>query len=168
MIKIDIKHNFNVTLAKKTGKNHPIYGIVANDEELTPDVPPEHVIIPEPVIYGSESITRRLPGSVQLGAEVEVSLEVNAKSSTYYIIDEIIPDGWNVISASDGGSFINDGHIKWAIISGVRTGKVYTYTLRADSINGVFSGTCMFEKGPEGVEQPIQGDFRVIVSKGGI
>lgn len=91
-----------------------------------------------------------------------VSVAVNPGTSTYLVIDEVIPTGWTVTSASDGGDYTTTpGHIFWVVLSGV-TVKTYTYTINPYNNLGIqtFTGTIGFEDKPEGA---IEGSTSVSV-----
>jgi len=96
-----------------------------------------------------DTVTRDLPDSASAGATVTVSLTVDVgTSATYYSIDEIVPSGWTVTSATDGGDYAAEaGHVKWVILGSV-VDKVYSYTVEVPaSASGAhtFSGIYNFE-----------------------
>ncbi|MDD4331851.1 MAG: hypothetical protein PHU28_05975, partial [Methanosarcinaceae archaeon] len=89
----------------------------------------------------SSNVCRHLPsGELKAGSEITVSLDVKADCATYYCIDETVPKGWIVTSASDGGDYKSDqGHIKWLTLEGA-TDKTYIYTVKIpESAKGSYS-----------------------------
>jgi len=100
-------------------------------------------------VAADDTVTRDLPDSASAGATITVSLTVDVgTSATFYSIDEIVPSGWTVASATDGGDYTSDsGHVKWVVFSGVAD-KVYSYTVEVPaSASGAhtFSGDYAFE-----------------------
>ena len=113
-----------------------------------------------------DTVTRDLPDSAGAGAPITVNLTVGVETSaTYYSIDEIVPSGWTVTSATDGGEYTADpGHVKWVVTGGVAN-KVYSYTVDvpADASGAyTFDGIYMFEGMT--VEATILGDTNVTVA----
>ena len=100
-------------------------------------------------------------------AHIELNVEIN-EGETYYLIDEVIPEGWNVLSASDGGSYeAFPGHIRWVVIQNA-CDKIYSYKLEIpdDVGRGVFHGLYMGEG--DKVEQPITGESVINVGNGSV
>ena len=89
-----------------------------------------------------QNVCRDLPAGAQApGSVITVSLATTVGSASYYSIDAIVPSGWTVTGASDGGNYISDpGHVKWAVTTGA-VDKTYTYTVQ---IPGDASGTYAF------------------------
>ncbi|MEM4268408.1 MAG: hypothetical protein QXK37_06290, partial [Candidatus Woesearchaeota archaeon] len=101
--------------------------------------------------------------SVETDDELDVKIIVDVGPNTdAYVIDEIIPQGWTIIS-SGGGSTNHTGHIKW-VVCGETSGHSYDctgltccinqiqdteyiYTLKAPTSEGmgVFTGNYMFD-----------------------
>ena len=85
--------------------------------------------------------------AVAPGETVTVTLGVAITGGeTFYLIDDLVPSGWTVVS-SDTGDFTDPGHVKWAVIqNAVNTS--YTYHVRAPETAGryAFSGKYMFER----------------------
>ena len=114
------------------------------------------------------SVTRDLPVNTSAGAPITVSLVVDVQTgATYYGIDEIVPSGWTVTSATDGGDYTSTaGHVMWAVTSGAAD-KVYSYTV---DVPAVALGTYMFDGiyAFEGMaaEATIIGDTAVMVVTG--
>ena len=113
-------------------------------------------------------VTRILPGEANAGDTITVELDVKVGSATHYTIDEKVPSGWEVISASGGGDFTSEkGHIKWIVLSGVKDTK-YTYRVKIPvSASGsyTFSGYYAFEGM---LERNIEGDEDITVTKAGV
>jgi len=100
-------------------------------------------------------------------AHIELAVEIN-EGETYYLIDEVIPEGWNVISASDGGSYeAFPGHIRWVVIQNAYD-YIYSYELEIPTGvgRGVFHGLYMGEG--DKVEQPIMGESVINVENGSV
>ena len=89
-----------------------------------------------------DTVTRDLPATANAGDSITVTLTVNiATSATYYGIDEIVPSGWTVTSATDGGDYTAEaGHVKW-VVTGGAADKVYSYTV---TVPADASGACTF------------------------
>ncbi len=84
-----------------------------------------------------DTVTRDVPAGVKAGASITVDLLVDVVTgATYYYIDEIVPSGWTVTSATDGGDYTSDiGHVKWVVITGAAD-KVYSYTVTVPAVPG--------------------------------
>jgi len=94
----------------------------------------------------ASSVTRSFAGSMQPGADLEVTLTVEADGGeSFYAIDELVPEGWTVKDSGTGAAE-HAGHIKWVVIEAAENTS-YSYTLTAPSQEGIasFSGTYMFE-----------------------
>ena len=113
-------------------------------------------------------VARILAGEANAGEIVAVELDVRVGSATHYTIDEKVPSGWEVISASGGGDYTSEkGHIKWIVLSGAKDTK-YTYRVKIPvSASGsyTFSGYYAFEGIPE---RNIEGDEDITVTKAGV
>jgi len=109
------------------------------------------------------SAIRELPDNVDSGQNVFIFLSINLENESFYVIDEVIPSGWEIID--NGGADTSEAnHLKWVIIQDAED-VVYNYTLRVpENISGQynFSGTCMFENDIE--EQNVNGDISIIVN----
>jgi len=120
------------------------------------------------LVYASgESSSRSVPTPVCINTAKTISLTINPGTSTYYMVDEVIPSGWTVTSASDSGDYsTNPGHIFWVVMSGAAT-KTYTYTVNTGSGTGtkIFNGKVGFEFIPAG--QSIGGTTNVDVQSSG-
>ncbi|NIA10597.1 MAG: hypothetical protein GWP10_12935, partial [Nitrospiraceae bacterium] len=113
----------------------------------------------------NDTVTRDLPASADAGASITVNLTVDVETSaTYYSIDEAVPSGWNVTSATDGGDYTSEtGHVKWVVTSGA-TDATYSYTVLVptDASDAyTFDGIYIFE-GMTG-EATILGDTTVTI-----
>ena len=101
------------------------------------------------VMAQAPSVTRDLPSGAQTaGSTITVSLDVTVGSATYYLIDEEVPTGWTVTSASGDGDYTTaPGHIFWTKLSGVTdTTLTYTVTIPADAAGDyTFAGTYVME-----------------------
>lgn len=113
-------------------------------------------------------VARILPDKGNAGDTITVELDVRVGSATHYTIDEKVPSGWEVISASGGGDYTSEkGHIKWIVLSGANDIK-YTYRVKIPvSASGsyTFSGYYAFEGMPE---RNIEGDEDITVTKAGV
>lgn len=110
-----------------------------------------------------ETSSRSFAGNVYSYTDTTISLAINPGTSTYYVIDEKVPSGWTVKSASDSGDYTTRaGHIYWTILSGA-TAKTFTYVINPNENTGTqtFTGTIGFEFKPEG---PIGGTTSVTVT----
>jgi len=99
------------------------------------------------VKLSGEASTRSISTPVYTNTIKTVSITINPGTSTYYMVDEVIPSGWTVTSASDSGDYsTNPGHIFWVVMSGAAT-KTYTYTVNTGSGTGtkIFNGKVGFE-----------------------
>jgi len=101
---------------------------------------PNNIRGDESINIGTGIVTRGLPSSAIAGYTIEVVLDVNVGSATYYTIDEQVPAGWSVTSASGGGDFTTEeGHVKWIVMSGVND-TTYTYNVAIPaSTSGAFA-----------------------------
>jgi hypothetical protein len=82
-----------------------------------------------------------LPDSANASETITVNLTVDVETgATNYIIDEIVPSGWNVTSATGGGDYnAQAGHIMWAITSGA-TDIVHSYTVNVPAdASGIYT-----------------------------
>ncbi|NIA10598.1 MAG: hypothetical protein GWP10_12940 [Nitrospiraceae bacterium] len=96
-----------------------------------------------------DTVTRYLPANTSAGASITVNLMVDVETgAAYYSIDETVPSGWTVTSATDGGDYTSEtGHVKWVVTSGA-IDKTYSYTVEVPAgASGVytFDGIYMFE-----------------------
>ena len=96
-----------------------------------------------------DTVTRSLPDSADAGTSITVDITVDVETgATFYTIDETVPPGWTVISATGGGDYTAEtGHVKWILFSGVAD-IVYSYTvgIPADASGEyTFDGIYMFE-----------------------
>jgi PKD repeat protein len=102
------------------------------------------------VVNGTvDTVTRDLPSTTGAGTTIAVNLTVDVESGArYYAIDETVPTGWTVTSATDGGDYTSEtGHVKWVVTSGAAD-TVYSYTVLvpADASGTyTFDGIYMFE-----------------------
>ena len=81
------------------------------------------------------------------GGNIKVTISVVIIPGNYYLIDEIIPDGFSVID-SGGGNSSQAGHIKWAVLSNAVSIN-YTYMIKAPSPDTIttysFSGVYIIQ-----------------------
>ena len=120
--------------------------------------------VPSSAVAGQD-VCRDLPSGTQVaGSVITVSLDTTVGSATYYGIDEMVPSGWAVISASDAGDFTSDpGHVKWAITSGAAD-IVYTYTVQIPvAASGTYAFSGVFEMEGMSSDSAISCDSSVIV-----
>jgi hypothetical protein len=96
-------------------------------------------------------------GTIQVGESINVKLHVNLmEGQTYYLIDEAIPNEFEVIGEKD-----SKNHIKIAVIQDAKS-TVYEYTIKpTKSGEYIFDGDYVFE----GMNPPIKitGDNKLIV-----
>ncbi len=102
----------------------------------------------ERVNIGAGIVTRDLPSFAIAGYAIEVILDVKVGDADSYLIDEQVPAGWSVISASGGGDFTaQEEHVTWCKFQNAQdTTYTYNVTIPAD-ISGefVFDGIYTFE-----------------------
>ena len=113
-------------------------------------------------IVSAETITRDFSdSSVEIGDEITVTLTVDVDTESYYAVDEIIPNGFEITDLGDGNDS-EAGHIKFVIIQDAED-IIYTYKIKATATGDYdFTGTYMFEEDTE--EQDILGDNEISVS----
>jgi hypothetical protein len=105
--------------------------------------------------FGSDTV---LPGE-DLAVTLRVSIDGD---ETFYIIDELVPEGWTIKEPGTGSSE-HAGHLKWIVIQDAGNGD-YSYILTAPATEGttVFDGSYIIE-GMLG-EGKITGQSQVSVS----
>ncbi len=96
----------------------------------------------------NSTITRTLSSSaINKNDVLTVTLNVtidNSTNETFFIIDEIIPENFTVVSAG-GGNTSYAGHIRWAVIENANSTFI-RYSIKSDVAgNRTFNGTYMFE-----------------------
>ena len=120
------------------------------------------------VMAQTPGVIRVLPSDTQTaGSTITVSLDVTVGSATYYLIDEEVPTGWTVTSASGDGDYTTTpGHIFWTKLSGATdTTLTYTVTIPAAAAGDyTFTGTYIMEG--MAAEATIGGDTLVSVDSG--
>lgn len=97
------------------------------------------------------------------GDTITVTLKVDTGGTTFYLFDEILPEGWMPLNASDSEvlSTQDPGHVKVAVIQGA-AGKSFTYDVVVSGKGAhSFSGEYMFEGMAD--EVPIAGASAVTV-----
>ena len=114
--------------------------------------------------YSGSTVTRTLPTTASLEPfKVTLDVDIN-EGETYYAIDERVPDGWEILSASDDG-FIKGNSIKWCLIQGA-VDVTYEYEVVAETGLGLYEwGIFMFEGDEE--RRYIEGDSKVLVCETG-
>ena len=118
-----------------------------------------------PMVAAGGGVTRTLPGTASPGSTITVSLDVEVDGATNYAIDEQVPAGWNITSASGGGDFVSEpGHVKWLVLMGaVDTTLTYTVSIPATAAGAyTFTGIYMLEDMAE--EANIGGDSSITVT----
>ena len=109
------------------------------------------------------TVTRSFSSSaVAPGSSVDVTLTVDVDGESYYVIDEVYPNGWTVTN-NGGGNAATSGHLKWVVVSGT-SDTSYTYRLSVpDDTSGMieFTGTYAFQGGSN---IPVSGSSSVTVS----
>jgi len=86
--------------------------------------------------------------TVIIGGYVNVSIIVTLtqnplQNHSYYLIDEKVPNGFTIISASGGANLSESGHLKWVVIQNAASIN-YSYIVRAplsptfDNFNGTY------------------------------
>jgi len=116
-----------------------------------------------PMISAAE-MSRSLSSTIVApGGTLTVSIVIDASGAEYYVIDDVFPEGWEVIDAGVG-SAEHQGHWKYVLIEGA-VDTEFVYTLRAPSEEGnySFSGEYMFGGMESSVE--ITGDSSVVVAE---
>lgn len=119
-----------------------------------------------PFVSATEFSRSLSPDPVAPDQTVTVTLDVILDPDVrFYIIDDIYPPGFEVVSA-DAGSADHIGHVKYAVFKDAAS-TAYNYTLRAPAEAGEyeFSGTFSFD-GQAGGPQAISGDSGISVSPG--
>ena len=105
------------------------------------------VSISAAVASPEQNVCRDLPlGTQAPGSVITVSLDATVDASTSSItIDEVVPSGWTVTGASDGGDYTaQSGHVTWMVTSGATT-KTYTYTVQIpDAASGTYDFSGLF------------------------
>lgn len=76
-----------------------------------------------------QNVCRDLPAEAQPGDEITVELVITADGADRIIIDDMVPAGWTVTGASNGG--VPDGnHVRWAKFGDDFVDTTYTYTVQ--------------------------------------
>lgn len=89
------------------------------------------------------NVTRDMPATVVECSSMNVTLNVDVSDpDTFYILDEMYPDGWNVTLPGTGNTQ-HTGHIKWAVISGAADTQ-YEYTITAPCTVGTYNFTGVY------------------------
>lgn len=123
------------------------------------------VLLVFPLVSAS-SVTRTLSKTtIAPGESITVSINVDlTKGETFYVIDEIIPQGFTASNPSNDGSTTDKGHVKWVTIQDAKS-TTLTYTLTAPQNEGTyhFSG----QYGLDGTDEimGIGGQNTITVSK---
>ena len=115
---------------------------------------------------GAQNVCRDLPSGTQASGSV-ITVLLNATvdaSSSSLSIDEEVPSGWTITSASDGGDFTTEsGHVKWMLTSGAAT-KTYSYTVQIPSAaSGVYAFDGLFRMDGMSSSDTIDCDTEVTV-----
>ena len=77
----------------------------------------------------ASNVCRSIPsGSQMANVDIPISLTVTVDDATYYVIDEIIPDGLTITDPGTGDT-TESGHLKW-IVTTDATDTVYTYKVQ--------------------------------------
>ena len=118
-----------------------------------------------PMVAAGGGVTRMLPEAAAPGSTITVSLDVKVDGATTYSIDEQVPSGWTVTSASEGGDFTSEpGHVKWIKVMGVvNTTLTYNVVVPEEALGlYTFNGIYMLEGMTE--EATIGGDSSITVT----
>jgi hypothetical protein len=96
-------------------------------------------------VVTEDTVTRDLPATAAAGTTITVDLTVDVESgATFYAIDDTVPTGWTVTSATSGGDYTSEaGHVKWVLTSGAAD-TVYSYTVL---VPATASGTYTYSRG---------------------
>jgi hypothetical protein len=117
----------------------------------------------------ASNVSRDLPAGDQApSTTITVELDITVDSATFYAIDEVVPTGWTVTSATDGGNYTGQaGHVKWVVIDGA-TDKTYSYTVEIPSnASGTYPFDGIFMMNTMAGNETITGDTEVNVVSGG-
>lgn len=98
----------------------------------------EYVSVSETSVIRYLSTNEALPNEY-----IIVTLSIDIENDEFFLIDEVVPNGMTVLSASDNGNITaTPGHIFWLVLGGTNSSN-YTYELDVGSSIGVhtFSGT---------------------------
>ncbi len=112
------------------------------------------------LLPGSGSADREIPIVWKPGLASEVDIDVNPPAGTTAItVEEILPDGWGVVSVSDDGQFdAGTGRIRWGLLFGDDARHL---TFRAAPPSGAAStGAFVGRASFDGSDVPIAGDSR--------
>lgn len=97
----------------------------------TPDTPYDG--ISAILVTRSFSVSEVSPGD---SVTIALTKVLNADQKTL-LVEETFPAGWTIVDAGDGT--VNDNVIKFVELMNAKSG-AYTYTLKANSDSGVWSG----------------------------
>ncbi|MFH1399461.1 MAG: hypothetical protein ABIG95_05105 [Candidatus Woesearchaeota archaeon] len=119
-------------------------------------------IILIPVVFAG-SVTRSFSKTNPCrNEEFDVTLSVDVTGETYYVIDEMVPSGFEVINSGGGDSKTYPPHIYWTVFFQYAQDTAYTYTIKASNYV-----TMEFFSGSYGLEgnliNPIGGTYTVNV-----
>ncbi len=102
-------------------------------------------------LASSSTVTRSFSALTPVAcSSLTVSLDVSvALPDTFYIIDEVIPQGWTIANPGTGDT-TQAGHIKWAVLSGAASAvNQYTVTVPCTATGAnAFSGEYGFDSNP--------------------
>ncbi|MDP8242571.1 MAG: formylglycine-generating enzyme family protein [Candidatus Hinthialibacter antarcticus] len=121
---------------------------------------------PTPLSPDEATVNRVLPNFYENGQEAEVSFEIlvsdSIASNSGLSITENVPEGWEVISISDAGSWdaVNQ-QLKWLFLPGVLLPDSIDYVaVPSDSVAGtqVFTGMIVYTLNFNPIQKKIDGD----------
>lgn len=117
------------------------------------------------IIGHGTGVVRDLPSSAIPNTLVMVTLNVVVGQSKYYSIDEQVPSGWKIVSASNDGDYISTpGHVKW-IVENNATDAILTYNISIPSnITGIYTFSGEYRLEGSNVTS-IVGDYKVTIDE---
>lgn len=114
----------------------------------------------------SVTVSRDLPDSASSGSKVSVSLKIDVVGSDIsgLIVTEILPEGWDISSVSNDGSFDKEkGEIRWLMYGeNVESQSLSYAAVPSGSGEYVFSGT--YTTLEEGISET-EGDDKITVKE---
>lgn len=100
--------------------------------------------------------------TANIDEEILVTLKIKIDGSSFYIVDEKIPEGATAYEPSSDGSTEDKGHVKWVVIQGAQD-STYTYKIKFTKTGeNLFNGEYIFES-MGSTPEPIKGVNSIIV-----
>lgn len=110
-------------------------------------------------------ISRGLPDNVQAGSILEVELDIQLGNETTYTIEEYVPEGWTITSASGGIISKSKDKVAWVALGTGSSGKLTYETKIPLNANGVYQFSGLYGIGKDEI-QPIDSESKVTVVGG--